>query len=160
MSRRRLELLRIARALDSARPPVEVRRRLVDALTAAADGGSVDDHLLTYTAGDLDRRDWRLSRACDSLPDLSWRQRLLRLRARATELEVAVVDDRIDIDRPGSWPPMPEWEEHLLHALAHGPMISQSRFYEQIVSGEGADRKPCESVANVQEAMDRWNARS
>lgn len=157
MSRRRLELLRTARALEKERVSADVRKRLIEALTAASDGGRIEDHLVSYTPDALAHRDWHLSRACDEL-GLSGHQCLQRLTGRAAELEQAMIAGRIDIDRPASWPPFQAWEEQLLHALAYGPMISKSRFYELDISGGGPDRKPGSNAGHhqISEALDQW----
>ena len=160
MSRRALELQRIARALDRERPEREVRRRVSNAIrSAATSGGKIEDHLLLgMTPEDLAERDYRLRRAREALPEMDETKRLRTLTDCAKEVEHDVIAGRLDIDRPAAWPPMPEFEEHLAHMLRFGPMISRSRYYEVIVSGDEPDRTVRNHDINLNEVMRKWKA--
>lgn len=135
-----------------------MRRRLIDALKAAANGGALEAHLIQVTADDLASRDYRLRRASDELGDMPTDAKLAKLAPRAQELEAQVVAGELDLDRPASWPPLPAWTAQLLHALRHGPMISRSRFFE-ILSGDGPDRTACDARPELNHAFREWSTR-
>ena len=154
MANRRLQLRRLQAALEQGRSlPVELQTRLLEAVHAALDGGEILDVLApTMTRTDMEARNRHIMRARDALDGAGHEQ----LARAAEKVEARLVSGELDPERPGRWPAMREFEQHLALALIRGPMISRSQFY-QIQSDQGADRTACDDHSQIKRAVENWS---
>ncbi len=135
---RRLALRSLLAALEQPALPEVWRRRLIKAARLAVDGESLDQALTPgMTAEERDQRDLYLLMARDALGNVGYD----RLAREAELVERRLIAGEIDPDRPRSWPALKEHEQYLVRALALGPLVSRSRFYEiRGPSGSTMDR--------------------